>query len=246
MPMKSPIPARFLALAGAAVAVHVARKVLRGSSGESRHRSRPRPESTPKSSAVVHAFQSTSLSPSLSEAGSPTTDPTSSSAALNSGLVMLLATLLLIAAAGVAALRAQWDLAGAVAGAWLLVLLSQVGSSRLEWVRHLLLYGCATAQLACCFLGSMFSACWTQPGTAPCSMCCLCAAYNRRPQCIPRTPASLTELASSCSSTCGASGIFLLHTTATAHSAVVSCCLKQCCIIAGLAAPACLFQACVR
>ncbi|WIA35037.1 hypothetical protein OEZ86_003528 [Tetradesmus obliquus] len=39
---------------------------------------------------------------------------------------MLLATLLLIAAAGVAALRAQWDLAGAVAGAWLLVLLSQV------------------------------------------------------------------------------------------------------------------------
>jgi hypothetical protein len=127
-------PPHVLALAGAAVAVHVARKVLKGSNGESRTRSRPRPASTPKATAVVHAFHSSSLSPSLSEAGSPP-GGTSSRAVLNSGLVVLAATLLIIAAAGVAALRQQWDLAGAVAVAWLLVLLSQVGSSsRVELV----------------------------------------------------------------------------------------------------------------
>jgi hypothetical protein len=75
----------------------------------------------------VHAFQSTSQSPSLSEAGSPPGGNTSSStSALTSGLVVLSATLLIAVAAGVAALRGQWDLCGAVAVAWLLVLMAQV------------------------------------------------------------------------------------------------------------------------
>jgi hypothetical protein len=43
-----------------------------------------------------------------------------------SGLVLLLATLLICTTAGIAVLREQWDLAGAVAVAWLSVLLSQV------------------------------------------------------------------------------------------------------------------------
>lgn len=148
------IPRLALPGAGAAVAVHVVRRVLSSTcSAKSRSCRRSRAAPTPEPS-FSDSLQPSSLSPDsgMSPGGS------SSRAAPNNhwprGLVVLLSTLPLLAATGVAGLREKWDRAGAVAVAWLLVPLSQVGlqfnrSSRAKSVLHLLPYDSCIGHLAC-------------------------------------------------------------------------------------------------
>lgn len=117
------IPHKLLVLGATAVAVHLLRRRRRGQ--RDAQRSKPgRPEEESHSATVVHAFPSASPS----EAGSPqvTSLQQKSSSNWASLAVLLLASGVIAAVVGLAAVRNQSDLAVAIAASWLVVVVAQV------------------------------------------------------------------------------------------------------------------------